>query len=143
MMHAFITHYLVLIKGAHTIYAQYARAYSFVSLAGQTFPAKLPFCQAIIASLPPAMILVNASEIDAILTAEVPDLGLFSIAKFRNSAATQDRLREKILKSRFVPSKTWVAAKRQCGQKKRCVSADFFNKEMYPCIHYSVTRDAL
>ena len=33
----------------------------FVSLAGQTQPAKLPFCQAIIGSLPPAMILVNAS----------------------------------------------------------------------------------
>ena len=85
---------------------------------------------------------LSASEIDAILTAEVPDLGLFSIAKLHNSAATHDRLK-KILKSRFVPSKTWVAPKRQCGQKKCCVSADLFNKEMYPCIRYSVTRDAL
>lgn len=86
---------------------------------------------------------LSASEIDAILTAEIPDLGLFSITKVRNSAATHDRLKEKLLKSRFVPSKTWVAPKRQCGQKKRCVSADFFNQELYPCVCYSVTRDAL
>lgn len=77
---------------------------------------------------------LSASEIDGIVTAEVPDLGLFSIAKLHNSAATHDRLKEKILESRFVPSKTWVASKWQCGQKKLCVSADFFNKEMYPCI---------
>ena len=65
---------------------------------------------------------LSTDEIDSILTAEVPDLGLFSIAKVRNSAATHDRLKEKLLKSRFVPSKTWVAPKRQCGQKKRCFS---------------------
>ena len=86
---------------------------------------------------------LSASEIDSILTAEVPDLGLFAITKVPNSAATHDRLNEKLLKSRFVPSKTWVAPKRQCGQKKHCVSANFFNQELYPCIQYSVTRDAL
>ena len=86
---------------------------------------------------------LSASEIDSILTAEVPDLGLFSITKVRNSAATHDRLKEKLLKSRFVPSKTWVAPKRQCGQKKHCVSSDFFSQELYPCIRYSVTKDAL
>ena len=74
---------------------------------------------------------LSASEIDSILTAEVPDLGLFAITKVRNSAATHDRLEEKLLKSRFVPSKTWVAPKRQCGQKKR-VLANFFNQELYP-----------
>ena len=86
---------------------------------------------------------LSASEIDAVLTAEVPDLGLFSILKVRNSAATHDRLKEKFLKSRFVPSKTWVAPKRQCGRKKHCVSSDFFNQELYPCIRYSVSKDAL
>lgn len=35
---------------------------------------------------------LSASEVDSILTAEVPDLGLFSITKVRNSAATHDRL---------------------------------------------------
>ena len=82
-------------------------------------------------------------EIDSILTAEVPDFGLFSIVKVCNSAATHDRLKEKLLKSRFVPSKTWVAPKRQGGQKKRCVSADFFNQELYPCIRYRVTKGAI
>ena len=85
---------------------------------------------------------LSASEVDAILTAE-PDLGLFPIVKVRNSAATHDRLKEKLLKSRFVPSKSWVAPKRQCGQKKRCVSDDFFNQELYPCVCYSVSKDAL
>ena len=50
---------------------------------------------------------LSASEVDAILTAEVPDLALFPIVKVRNSAATHDRLKEKLLKSRFVPSKAW------------------------------------
>lgn len=86
---------------------------------------------------------LSASEIDAVLTAEVPDLGLFSILKVCNSAATHDRLKEKFLKSRFIPSKTWVAPKRQCGQKERCVSSDFFNQELYPCIRSSVGKDAL
>ena len=86
---------------------------------------------------------LSASEIDSILSAEMPDLGLFSITKLRKSAATHDRLKEKILKSRFVPSKSWVAPKRQCGKKKRSVSSDFFNEELYPCIRYSVARDAL
>ena len=74
---------------------------------------------------------LSASEVDAILTAEVPDLGLFPIVKVRNSAATHDRLKEKLLKSRFVPSKssvTSVAPKWQCGQNKRCVSDDFSTK---------------
>ena len=86
---------------------------------------------------------LSASEVDAILTAEVPDLGLFPIVKVRNSAATHDRLKEKLLKSRFVPSKSWVAPKRQCGPKKRSVSDDFFNQELYPCVCYSVSKDAL
>ena len=85
---------------------------------------------------------LSASEVDATLTAEVPDLGLFPIVKVRNSAATYDRLKEKLLKSRFVPSKSWVAPKRQCGQKKH-VSDDFFNQELYPCVCYSVSKDAL
>ena len=86
---------------------------------------------------------LSASEVDAILTAEVPDLGLFPIVNVRNSAATHDRIKEKLLKSRFVPSKCSVAPKRQCGQKKRCVSDDFFNQELYPCVCYSVSKDAL
>ena len=40
---------------------------------------------------------LSASEVDAILTAEVPDLGLFIIVKVRNSAATHDKLKEKLL----------------------------------------------
>ena len=75
---------------------------------------------------------LSASEVDAILTAEEPDLGLFPIVKVRNSAATHDRLKEKLLKSRFVPSKSWVAPKRQCSQKKRCVSDDFFQPRTVP-----------
>ena len=75
---------------------------------------------------------LSASEVDVILTAEVPDLGLFLIAKVRNSAATHDRLKEKL-----------VAPKRQCGQKKHRVSDDFFNQELYPCVCYSVSKDAL
>ena len=86
---------------------------------------------------------LSASDVESILTADVPDLGLFPIDKVRNSAATHDRLKEKLLKSRFVPKKTWVAPKRQRGQKRRSVSADFLNQELYPCIRYSVTRDAL
>ena len=86
---------------------------------------------------------LSPNEIDAILTAEVPDLGLFPIVKIRNSAAMHDRLKEKLLKSRFEPSKTWVAPKRQCGPNKRCVSSDFFNPQLYPCIRYSVTKDGL
>ena len=74
---------------------------------------------------------LSASEVDAILTAEVPDLGLFPIVKVRNSAAIHDRLKEKLLKSKFVPSNSWVAPKRQSGQKKRCVSDDFFNQETH------------
>ena len=81
---------------------------------------------------------LSASEVDAILTAEVPVLGLFPIVKVRNSAATHDRLKEKLFKSRFVPSKSWVAPKRQCGQKKR-VSDDFFNQELYSRHIYTVT----
>ena len=83
---------------------------------------------------------LSESEIDAILTAEVPDLGLFPVVKIRNSAATNDRLKEKLLKSRFLPSKTWVAPKRQCGQKKRCVSASTKN---FIHVFVSATRDAL
>ena len=79
---------------------------------------------------------LSANEVDVILTDEVPDLGLFPIVKVRNSAATHDRLQEKLLKSRFAP-------KQQCGQKKHCVSDDFFNQELYPCVCYSVSKDAL
>ena len=86
---------------------------------------------------------LSPAEIDAILIAEVPDLGLFPVAFVRNTAATCDRLKEKLLKSRFSPYKTWVAPKRQCGEKKRSVSADFFNPELYPCIRYSVSKDGL
>ena len=86
---------------------------------------------------------LSTSEVDTTLTAEVPDLGLFPMVKVRNSAATHDSLKEKLLKSRFVPSKSWVAPKRQCGQKKHCVSDDFFNQELYPCVCYSVSKDAL
>ena len=79
---------------------------------------------------------LSASEVDAILTSEVPDLGLFPIVKVRNSAATHDRLKEKLLKSRFVPSKSWVAPKRQCGQKKRVFQMIFSTKN---CTHVFVT----
>ena len=47
-------------------------------------------------------------EVDSILSVAVPDLGLFPIHSVRSSAATCDRLKEKLLKARFVPSKTWV-----------------------------------
>ena len=59
---------------------------------------------------------LSVSKIDAILTAEVPDIGLLSIAKLCKSAATHDTLKKKVLKSRFVLSKSWVAPKRQCGE---------------------------
>ena len=36
-----------------------------------------------------------------------------------------------------------MAPKRQCGQKNRSVSTDFFNHDLYPCIRYSVTKDAV
>lgn len=45
---------------------------------------------------------LSASKIDAILTAEIPDIGLFSIVKVHRSAVTHDRLKEKLMK--FVPS---------------------------------------
>ena len=86
---------------------------------------------------------LSMAEVDSILSVAVPDLGLFPIHSVRSSAATCDRLKEKLLKARFVPSKTWVAPKRQCGQKNRSVSADFFNQDLYPCIRYSVAKDGL
>ena len=82
-------------------------------------------------------------DLDSILSVEGPDLGLFPILSIRNSAATCNRLKEKLLKARFMPNKTWVAPKRPCGQKNRSVSADFFSSELYPCIRYSVAKDGL
>jgi hypothetical protein len=77
-------------------------------------------------------------KIDSILSACVPDTGLFSISKVRKSVCTHDSLKEKLLLSRFVPDKTWMAPKHACGKYNQSFPVAFFDSERYPSLRYSV-----